>query len=109
LADDGIKMCTKLKMLYSENNPNITTCEPFAKTLHTLVCSGTSGISDDGIKLCKSIRNLTILGNDKITSCEHFIQTLEYLDIDSKSGINTDISKTYEWVKIRRPFFNNEW
>jgi len=83
ICDATINLCVVLEELYADNNKNITTCKPFANTLHTLSCAGSCGITDKGIKRCAKLKNLHMMDNVHITTCVPFARTLKYLNISN--------------------------
>jgi len=66
IADDGLKLCNRLKILNADCNPNVTTCAPFAESLEILCAAGVCGIDDKGIALCTNLQQLHTSGNDRI-------------------------------------------
>jgi len=84
-----IARCVRLKILNAYNNPNITTCEPFADTLKKLIAER-SGITDDGLKMCSRLKILDASDNSNITTCDPFAKTLKKLLARNKCGIADD-------------------
>ena len=66
IGDAGLKMCNNIRDLCVYNNPKITTCVPFARTLHVLQASADCGISNDGLQSCYSLKYVITNGNPKI-------------------------------------------
>jgi len=91
IRDHGLRLCKVVKELNVKNNPNIETCNPFAKTLKVLNASGRfCGLSNDSINMCKKLRKLNVRNNHKITTCNPFAATLICLDASNASGIADD-------------------
>jgi hypothetical protein len=88
--DDALSILTNLRRLNAENNPYITTCKPFAKTLINLNASYNCGISDEGLKYCTKLQFLAVYCNEKITTCKPFCKTLLELNACGQSGINDE-------------------
>jgi len=80
MSNQNLAHCNIIKILYAQNNANITTCKPFAKTLRILDASGNSCMIDDaGLKLCTNIKHLNHADNKWITTYEPFAKTLQVL------------------------------
>jgi len=88
ITDDGLKKCKNIKILCTDYNDRVTTCEPFAASLvHLEAMSGDgymtgiwgSNICDDGLALCTSIKKLYIDNTMGITTCAPFAKSLEIL------------------------------
>jgi len=90
LNDDNIKLCTGITKLIAWDNPNITTCAQFAKTLTILDASYGCGIGDAGLAMCHFIEQLNATDNPKITTCVPFSKSLLILNADGdRCGITT--------------------
>jgi len=87
LSDCGIIMCTYLKVLHASDNPYITTCNVFAKTLIRLDASKACGITDNGLLMCDRLKILDVHANKRVTTCEPFAKTLRQLDASNGCGI----------------------
>jgi len=90
MCDDGLLLCTKLKILNAFNNPNIKTCAPFAHSLVMLDAGRYCGISDYGLRSCTRLKILCGKENYKITTCVPFARTLRVLDASGSCGIGDD-------------------
>jgi len=94
-----LSLITKLNI---NNNIKVTTCAPFARTLHTLSAKGKCALTNDGLKLCTNITSLNINNNVKITTCEPFASTLRILFANvcklSDSGLSSCIILKELWV-----------
>jgi len=94
ISDVGLSSCSIICELNANDNPGITTCAPFAKSLKILHASELCGISDAGLSDCIAIEKLYATNNSKITTCNPFAKTLTTLDAFGNSGIADDgISK----------------
>jgi hypothetical protein len=97
ISDEGLKKCIYLQKLDAFENPKITTCRPFAKTLIELNASwnwgynttdNDCGINDKGLNNCIALQKLNASNNPKITTCYPFAKTLIELDVGYECGIN---------------------
>jgi len=121
IGNDGLRLCTRLKILHCANNIKITTCSPFAKTLRILDASRMCGIGDDGLKLCTRLTYLNASDNNDITTCASFANSLKFIrngcyisDLEQcvklyhaaakKSNITTTTYNTLRIVKFMNMF-----
>jgi len=80
ITDNALRLCGNIIHLNANNNANITTCEPFAKSLQILNANGSScGITDKGLQSCTKLKILSVQFNTKITTCAPFSDTLQIL------------------------------
>jgi len=119
IGDAELQCCTKIKKLYAINNPYVTSCNPFCKTLKVLhvthdwdkhdrdkyVCSK---MGDIGLQLCIHIKELNASANKLITTCVPFAHTLRTLIADKESGICDDGLKMCNRLR-KVNFSNNEY
>jgi len=88
ITDSALRNCIAIESLDATDNPNITTCVPFAATLHTLVATYTCGIGDAGLSSCTHIKILNADDNPKITTCDPFANSLRELIAEYRCGIS---------------------
>ena len=90
INDIGLLLCENIENLNANDNPKITTCAPFAKTLKILSANKFSGIDDSGLLLCENIGRLYANDNSRITTCAPFAKTIKSLSVCGSSGIGDD-------------------
>jgi len=91
INDDDLRSYHMLKEINVENNLNIKTCAPFAKTLKILNASGQwCALTDNGINMCKKLKRLNASKNNNITTCDPFAKTLICLDASGVCGITNN-------------------
>jgi len=95
ICDNELQCCTAIETLNASVNRHITSCAPFAQTLHTLYANNelsnhhrTCGISDNSLSSCKFITKLYADDNHKITTCKPFAKSLKVLHAYNFCGIN---------------------
>jgi len=89
IDDEGLALCTRLKILMVSEQYLITTCAPFAKTLKKLTASK-SCIDDEGLALCTRLKILMVSNQPTITTCAPFAKTLKQLHADGATCGITD-------------------
>jgi len=103
LRDTSLRACRSIISLDVSNNPYITTCDPFAKSLLILKCVGTCGITDNSLSSCKSIIFLDASYNDGITTCGSFAHRIRFLNVYPTQSFNVDTlsdCKSIEYLSI---------
>jgi len=90
IKDEGLALCTNLKILDVNNNYTITTCDPFAKSLVKLYAGSSSRIGNDGLALCSKLKVLHAQNNPNITTCAPFAKSLTELDASYGCNIDND-------------------
>ena len=88
-----MQTCVSLEELNADNNPNITSCEPFAQSLRKLSAQGLCGISDNGLSTCNRITDLNIWDNRRITIRGPYITSLVRLKTNNINNISIIKSK----------------
>jgi len=97
LGDAELQCCTRIKKLYAIDNPYVTLCDPFHKSLKVLHATHNRWIKDTfskignvGLQLCTSIKELNASSNMLVTTCEPFAYTLKTLIATEVCGIGDD-------------------
>jgi len=100
MSDTGFACATRLRKLNANNNPLITTCEPFAHTLKILYASENCTITDVGLQNCIHLKILNIRNNFKITTCAPFARTIKIVNASGQfCMMGDDGLKTCERIK----------
>lgn len=87
IDDNFLRRCKLIVHLCVNNNDEVTTCAPFAKTLRILEARNGCGIGDTALSLCNKLRKLYASSNCKITTCIPFAKTLRVLYAGNTCGI----------------------
>jgi len=78
ITNELLYLCTAIKDLDISNNPNVTTCAPFAKSLRKLKAFNSSRLNDIGLEQCTVIEELNIAMTN-VSTCAPFAKTLKIL------------------------------
>ena len=85
ITNEGLQLCVNITKLNVHNNKEIYTCAPFARSLRTLIASGTDcRIQDYSISTCILIEELHVDNNSRITTCKPFASTLHTLSVSGR-------------------------
>ena len=68
--------CTNITELDITYASNLTSCDPFAKSLRKLTIRRHSGLTDESLSNCHNITELNIMYNQLITTCNPFAKSL---------------------------------